>query len=49
MELGDEVLNYIDVYLYFNGSHIDIIFGGTHSYESLEKNLEKISNFLEIY
>ena len=49
VESGDEVLNYIDAYSYFNGSHIDIIFGGTHSYESLEKNLEKISNFLEIH
>jgi hypothetical protein len=30
------------------GSSIDIAFGGSHSYESLDKNLKKISLFLEI-
>jgi len=48
VESGDEVLDYIDAYAYFNGSHIEIEFGGNHSYESLEKNLEKIRYFLEI-
>ena len=48
VESGDEVLNYIDAYSYFKGSHVEIEFGGNHSYESLEKNLEKIRYFLEI-
>ena len=41
VESGDEVLDYIDAYAYFKGSHVEIEFGGNHSYESLEKNLEK--------
>ena len=48
LESGDEVLDYIDAYAYFNGSHVEIEFGGNHSYESLEKNLDKIRYFLEI-
>jgi predicted esterase YcpF (UPF0227 family) len=48
VESGDEVLDYIDAYSYFKGSDIDIFFGGNHSYESLEKNLRKIKDFLEI-
>mgnify|MGYP001158396116 FL=1 len=48
LESGDEVLNYIETCSYFMGSTIDITFGGSHSYESLDKNLEKIGKFLEI-
>jgi predicted esterase YcpF (UPF0227 family) len=48
LESGDEVLNYIETCSYFMGSSIDIAFGGSHSYESLDKNLKKISLFLEI-
>jgi predicted esterase YcpF (UPF0227 family) len=48
LESGDEVLNYIQTCSYFMGSTIDITFGGSHSYESLNKNLKKIGKFLEI-
>tara|TARA_B100001094_G_C17853581_1_gene633872 strand:+ start:125 stop:697 length:573 start_codon:yes stop_codon:yes gene_type:complete len=48
IESGDEVLDYLEAYSYFKGSHIDITFGGNHSYESFEKNLGKIRYFLEI-
>ena len=48
LESGDEVLNYLDAYSYFKGSNIEVFFGGSHSYESLEKKLEKIRYFLEI-
>ena len=48
LESGDEVLSYIETCSYFMGSSIDIAFGGSHSYESLDKNLKKISLFLEI-
>ena len=48
LESGDEVLNYIETCSYFMGSTIDITFGGSHSYESLNKNLKKIGKFLEI-
>tara|TARA_B100001250_G_scaffold265060_1_gene228549 strand:- start:4642 stop:5214 length:573 start_codon:yes stop_codon:yes gene_type:complete len=48
LESGDEVLNYIKTLTYFKGSFVDIVFGGNHSYESLDKKLEKIKNFLEI-
>ena len=48
VESGDEILDYIDAYTYFKGSDIDVFFGGNHSYESLEKNLRKIKDYLEI-
>lgn len=48
VESRDEVLNYTKTLAYFKGSFIDINFGGSHSYESLEEKLEKIRNFLEI-
>ena len=47
LESGDEVLNYIKTLSYFKGCHADIIFGGSHSYESLGNKLEKIRSFLE--
>ena len=48
LESGDEVLNYKDTAKYFSGSYIDVIYGGTHSYESIDKKLENIVNFIEI-
>ena len=48
LESGDEVLNYIEAAKYFQGSNIDITFGGSHSYESITDKLEKIVKFLEI-
>ena len=47
LESGDEVLNYIKTLSYFKGCHADIIFDGSHSYESLGNKLEKIRSFLE--
>ena len=49
LESGDEVLNYIEAAKYFQGSDIDITFGGSHSYESITDKLEKIVKFLEIW
>ena len=48
MESGDEVLQYKETSKFFKGCFIDIVFGGSHSYESMEKKLKKISNFLNI-
>jgi len=48
LESGDEVLNYIETTKYFEGSNIDITFGGSHTYESINKKLEKIVKFIEI-
>ena len=48
LESGDDVLNYIETAKYFQGSNIDITFGGSHSYESITDKLEKIVKFLEI-
>ena len=48
LESGDEVLNFIETVKYFQGSNIDITFGGNHSYESIETKLEKIVKFLNI-
>ena len=48
LESEDEVLNYIKTTSYFRGAHIDILFGGDHSYSSFEKKLTKIQKFLQI-
>ena len=48
MESGDEVLPYKETSEYFKGCHIDIVFGGNHSYESMQTKLKKISYFLNI-
>tara|TARA_B100001093_G_scaffold366188_1_gene350964 strand:- start:54 stop:629 length:576 start_codon:yes stop_codon:yes gene_type:complete len=48
MESGDEVLPYKETSEYFKGCYIDIVFGGSHSYESMQKKLKKISDFLNI-
>ena len=49
LESGDEVLNYKETAKYFSGSYLDIIYGGSHSYESLDEKLENIVNFIEIH
>ena len=49
LESGDEVLNYLKATNYYEGSNIDIKFGGNHSYESINTKLHKICSFLKIY
>lgn len=49
LESGDEVLNYLKATNYYEGSNIDIKFGGNHSYESINMKLHKIFCFLKIY
>ena len=49
LESGDEVLNYKETTKYFSGSYLDIIYGGSHSYESLDEKLKNIVNFIEIH
>ena len=49
LESGDEVLPYKETAKYFSGSYLDIIYGGSHSYESLDEKLKNIVNFLEIH
>ena len=49
LESGDEVLNYKETAKYFSGSYIDVIYGGSHSYESLDEKLKNIVNFIEIH
>ncbi|MDC0536708.1 esterase, partial [Gammaproteobacteria bacterium] len=48
LESEDEVLNYIETTSYFKTSHIDIIYGGNHSYTSLKNKYTKVTNFLKI-
>jgi predicted esterase YcpF (UPF0227 family) len=48
LESGDEVLDYIETTAYFKASHIDIIYGGNHSYTSLKSKYTKVTNFLKI-
>jgi len=49
LESGDEVLNYKETAKYFRGSYVDIVYGGSHSYESLDEKLKSIVNFIEIH
>ena len=49
LESGDEVLNYKETAKYFSGSYLDVIYGGSHSYESLDEKLKNIVNFIEIH
>ena len=49
LESGDEVLNYKETAKYYSSSYLDIIYGGSHSYESLDEKLKNIVNFLEIH
>ena len=48
LESGDEILNYSDTSSYFSGSHIDILYGGDHSYSSFKEKFNKIQDFLKI-
>ena len=48
LESGDEILNYNDTSSYFSGSHIDILYGGDHSYSSFKEKFNKIQDFLKI-
>lgn len=48
MESGDEILNYKKSASYFSGAHIDILFGGDHSYSSFKTKFNKIQKFLDI-
>ena len=49
LESGDEVLNYKETAKYFSSSYLDIIYGGSHSYESLDEKLKNIVDFIEIH
>ncbi len=49
LESGDEVLKYKETAKYFRGSYLDIIYGGSHSYESLDEKLKNIVNFIGIH
>jgi hypothetical protein len=49
LESGDEVLNFKETAKYFSGSYLDIIYGGSHSYESLNEKLKNIVNFIDIH
>ena len=49
LESGDEVLNYKETATYFSGSYMDIVYWGSHSYESLDEKLKNIVNFIEIH
>lgn len=46
VESGDEILAFDQTIAYFNGAHIDITFGGDHSYQSLPNKFIKIKKFL---
>ena len=48
LESGDEILNYLETVSFYEGSYIDIAFGGDHSYSSFEKKLNHIHSFLNL-
>ena len=48
IESGDEILAFDKTIAYFNGAHIDITFGGDHSYQSLPNKFIKIKKFLSL-
>ena len=48
LESGDEILNYDQSASYYSGAHIDILFGGDHSYLSFSNKFDKIKKFLDI-
>jgi predicted esterase YcpF (UPF0227 family) len=48
LESDDEILNYLETVSFYEGSYIDISFGGDHSYSSLEKKLSLIQSFLDL-
>ena len=45
----DEVLDYKRAVKYFAGSRIELIFGGSHSFENFDLSLIKIANFLNLH
>ena len=45
----DEVLDYKRAVKYFAGSRIELIFGGSHSFENFDTSLNKIANFLNLH
>ena len=45
----DEVLDYKRAMQYFAGSRIELIFGGSHSFENFDLSLIKIANFLNLH
>ena len=48
VESGDEILPFEKTVTYFNGAHLDITFGGDHSYQSLTNKYIKIKEFLNL-
>ena len=48
VESDDEILPFNKTSSYFSGSHIDVTFGGDHSYQSLSSKYIKIKNFLNL-
>ena len=49
VQSGDEVLDYKLAIEYFSGTQIDVTFGGDHSFEGFESNIQKIQNFLNMH
>ena len=45
----DEVLDYKRTMKYFAGSRIELMFGGSHSFENFDASLNKIANFLNLH
>ena len=45
----DEVLDYKRAVKYFAGSRIEMIFGGSHSFDNFDLHLIKIANFLNLH
>ena len=45
----DEVLDYKRAVKYFAGSRIELIFGGSHSFENFDLSLIKIANYLNLH
>ena len=48
LESGDEVLDYTATTEYFAACHLDIVYGGDHSYTSLKDKHNKVKDFLKI-
>ena len=49
VQSGDEVLDYKLAAEYFSASHIEVIFGGNHSFEDFESQIPRIQNFLNMH
>ena len=48
VQSSDEVLDYKRTMKYFAGSQIELILGGSHSFENFDLSLKKIANFLNL-